>query len=499
MGFITLLTALSTGVFSPGGGFGGFFESLALLSGTLSSSTAAKYVASANAVWLSGYVLFFSAMTVIISVGFKYLDTAKFRMLRTFYINPLSPAYVFIFDTLFSLAFFLGGWLPLTYINIHNFKKKEILFISLCLAVTIVPFFIMATFPSFFDGLAAGSPVKILESYDKWEKDGVFKQIPYDETAKKFALTHYLRAEYLKAEPSSGKTRYGLAAASIESAMEAGLQHPSVYNSYGNAMLLSGNAKKALYSYNEALRKRPEDPVILFNISQYYLYIDDYNSARTYYDKAFSLKGELELPVLDWDNIVLLEMRLPPGAALSSVYKNMMTVKFREKAFSIKKMVLIPSVILLLFVSILLLAPFTGYWASFVKCDSCGDPIIAGGASTARKGVILCAACNFMLPDTRGPGSRPRKDIPGRMKNFKSLMINLVFPGCGYILRGRIVSGFFWILLTAVFLMTALYAGNFMLVSARTVNALRKAALFYPLISLLSSVLLLFIPQRRAG
>ncbi len=469
------------------------FQGPSLLFKALPESAASMYLFFINTVWISGYILFFTALAMILFTGFKYLDTIKFRMLRSFYLTPLSPVYVFIFDSLYSLAYFLGGWIPLTYMNIHNFRKREILFIALILAVSVLPFFAMVTFPSYFNAIGEEAPMALLKTYDTWHDTGELEDLPFDDTAKHYALTYYLRAEYFKNRPSG--RRYENIAESLSLAIDKGLDHYSVMNNYGNALLMTGKAEQAMKYYAAALEKRSTDAAVLFNISQYYLYKDDYTTAKEYYDRAFENRGGLTIPVLDWNNLVLLDISLPEKQAFGSFMLNTGSIEFKSRIFSISRIVIIPALIIFIFISLITLSPFTSYWASFVKCDSCGDPIIAGGASTARKGRILCASCNFMIP--RGHTKPGAESIPLKIKRFKSILMNLLLPGSGYILRDKLFSGFLIVLFTTASVILSLYGEHFLYVAPETAACLRQSILYYPVISIISTAILLFTPSRR--
>jgi tetratricopeptide (TPR) repeat protein len=428
----------------------------------------------------------------LIFLSYRYLDTVKFRALRSFFNGSPSPWIVLIVNIAVSLAFFLGGWILVFILNLHNFSKKELRTLVITALFIFIPFGITATHGGWFDAVSARSPLALLKAYDR---DDISLLREYREDAFVRDNPLYL---YLMATGKSGSgdvPSYRRIASLLQRALAGGYESAAVYNNLGNAMLMLDSAEQSLAHYERALSAAPGDPVILYNISQYYLFRDDYDTAKIFYDKAFASKGQLDLPVLDWENIVLLEKKISPAFVWNSFLKDTARWDFPVKSLSFSKLAFFPAVSVILLVLMLLLYPLTANWSSFVRCESCGIPIIPGSATTSHRGRIFCSRCHLMLPVFLNQKAG-RHSMATKIDYLKTYFINLIYPGSGYIIRGATVTGLVWLFLTTSLITTALFSRYFLVSDLYALATLNELLLFYPVLSLVSTALLPFYTRR---
>lgn len=477
----------------------GYISALLELAGKISSfilsvrfSLKERFLLLTNALWLFLLCVTLAMAVYLVFLSYKYLDTVKFRALRSFFNGSPSPWVILIVNIAVSLAFFLGGWILVFFLNLHNFTKKELRTLTIWALFIFIPFGVTVTHAGWFDAVAARSPLALLKAFDR-EDISLLREYREDAFVRDNPLYLYLMAAGRRT-PAEG-TSNRRTASLLQRAVAGGYKSAAVYNNLGNALLMLDSSEQALAYYERALSAASRDPVILYNISQYYLYRDDYDTAKIFYDKAFAAKGQLELPVLDWENIILLEMKIAPSFVWHSFLQDTARWDFPVKALSYSKLAFFPAFSAILLILILFLFPLTVNWASFVRCESCGIPIIPGSATTSHRGRIFCSRCHLMLPvylhQKAGRHSMARK-----IDTIKTYFINLIYPGSGYIIKGATVTGSIWLFLTTSLITTALFSRYLLISDLRAISALNDLLLFYPLFSLASTVMLPFFARR---
>ncbi len=476
-----------------------FTSALLELAGKISSfflsakfSLENRFLLLTNALWVFLLCVTLTMAAYLIFLSYRYLDTVKFRALRSFFNGSPSPWIVLIVNITVSLAFFLGGWILVFFLNLHNFTKKELRTLIILALFIFIPFGITATHGGWFDAVAARSPLALLRAYDS-DDISLVREYREDAFVRDNPLYLYLMAG--RRNIPGDETSYRRIASLLQRAVAGGYESAAVDNNLGNAMLMLDSAEQALAHYERALSAAPGDPVILYNISQYYLYRDDYDTAKIFYDKAFTAKGQLDLPVLDWENIVLLEKKVTPAFVWASFLKDTARWDFPVKALSFSKLAFFPGTSAVLLILILLLFPLTANWASFVRCESCGIPIIPGSATTSHRGRIFCSRCHLMLPVFLHQKAG-RYSMATKIDYLKTFFINLIYPGSGYILKGATVTGLIWLFLTTSLITTALFSRYFLVSDLKGLAALNDLLLFYPLLSLASTAVLPFYKRR---
>jgi len=79
---------------------------------------------------------------------------------------------------------------------------------------------------------------------------------------------------------------------------------------------------------------------------------------------------------------------------------------------------------------------------------------------------------------------------------LKTFFINLIYPGSGYIIRGATFTGFIWLFFTTSLITTALFSRYFLLSDLQGLKTLNDLLLFYPVLSLISTVMLPLFTRR---
>ncbi|HDS03701.1 MAG TPA: hypothetical protein ENN72_08355 [Firmicutes bacterium] len=457
-------------------------------------SLESRFLALTNTIWISLFIFTLTLVALLILISCRYLDTVKFRTLRSFYMDSPSPLIVLLVNILASLAFFLGGWIFVFFLNIHNLSKKELYTLLVWALLIFLPFGIILSSPGWFDGLIAQTPSALLRAYDRSDLSHVrlYRDDPF---IRENPLYLCLLAQHNQSSGTASGNKQN--AALLQRALSGGYTSTAVYNNLGNAMLMLNSSDAALSHYDRALSRAPEDPIVLYNISQYYLFRNDYDTAKVFYDKAFTLKGQLELPVLDWENIILLEKTLDPDFVWRFFLGETARREFPQKAFSQPQLFLFPGISVFLILLIIFLFPLTSNWASFVTCESCGIPIIPGSATSSHQGRIFCSRCHLMLPVYLNQ-KLGKDSMATKIDTLKHILFNLIIPGGGYILKGHTLKGLFWLLLTTTVLTFSFFNKYFLITDYSLLSAFNRTLDLYPAVSFVSTVLLLFCKGRKS-